>query len=209
MIKKVLIANRGEIAIRVMRSCKEMGIRTVAVYSEADRSSLHVRYADEAYFIGPSPSNESYLVINKIIEVAKLSGSEAIHPGYGFLSENAEFSNRCKKEGIIFIGPSAHAISTMGDKITARESMIKAGVPVVPGTQEAISDEKKAIKLMALELKQVSCPKLIFGVPVGARSGFSGINRGCVPTQSKLPGYRRYHFQSRMAYRLIASVICR
>ena len=146
MIKKVLVANRGEIAIRVMRSCREMGITTVAVYSEADRSSLHVRYADEAYFIGPSPSNESYLVVDKIIEVARHSSADAIHPGYGFLSENASFSDRCKKEGIIFIGPQAHAISTMGDKITARETMIVAGVPVVPGTKEAIADEKEAAK---------------------------------------------------------------
>ncbi|HEC41667.1 MAG TPA: acetyl-CoA carboxylase biotin carboxylase subunit [Bacteroides sp.] len=146
MIKKVLIANRGEIAVRVIRSCREMVIRTVAVFSEADRSSQHVRFADEAYFIGPSPSNESYLVIDKIIEVAKVTKADAIHPGYGFLSENAEFSDRCKKEGIIFIGPSAYAISTMGNKITARETMINAGVPVVPGTKEAITDETKAEK---------------------------------------------------------------
>lgn len=146
MIKKVLVANRGEIAIRVMRSCREMGIATVAVYSEADRSSLHVRYADEAYFIGPSPSTESYLVIDKIIEAAHKSAADAIHPGYGFLSENSVFSERCKEEGIIFIGPPAHAISTMGDKITARETMVAAGVPVVPGTKEAISDELEAAR---------------------------------------------------------------
>jgi acetyl-CoA carboxylase, biotin carboxylase subunit len=149
MIKKILVANRGEIAIRVMRSCREIGIGTVAVFSEADRSSLHVRYADEAYCIGPPPSNESYLVIDKIIEAAKSSGADAIHPGYGFLSENGEFSDRCKKEGIIFIGPSAYAIATMGDKITARETMMAAGVPVVPGTKEAISDENKAMKTAA------------------------------------------------------------
>jgi len=149
MIKKVLIANRGEIAVRVIRSCREMGIQTVAVFSEADRSSLHVRYADEACFIGPSPSSESYLVIDKIIEAAKSSKADAIHPGYGFLSENAQFSNRCKKEGIIFMGPSAHAISTMGDKIKARETMIAADVPVVPGTKEAIQDEKEAEKSAA------------------------------------------------------------
>ncbi len=146
MIKKVLIANRGEIAVRVIRSCREMGIRTVAVFSEADRSSLHVRLADEAYFIGPSPSNESYLVIDKIIEAAKSSKADAIHPGYGFLSENAAFSERCKQEGLIFIGPSAHAISTMGDKIKARETMINAGVPVVPGTKKAIKAESEAAK---------------------------------------------------------------
>lgn len=146
MIKKVLVANRGEIAIRVMRSCREMDIRTVAVFSDADRSSMHVRYADEAYHIGPSPSAESYLVIDKIIKVAKQSGADAIHPGYGFLSENAEFSDRCKTEGIVFIGPDSHAINTMGDKITARKNMIAAGVPVVPGTTEPIIDENEAIK---------------------------------------------------------------
>ena len=167
MIKKVLIANRGEIAIRVMRSCREMGITTVAVYSEADRSSLHVRYADEAYFIGPSPSNESYLVIDKIIEVAKHSGADAIHPGYGFLSENAVFSGRCKKEGIIFIGPQARAISTMGDKITARETMIAAGVPVVPGTKEAISDEQEAVKTAAK-----------IGLPVMIKASAGGGGKG-------------------------------
>ena len=113
MIKKVLVANRGEIAVRIMRSCREMGVKSVAVFSEADRTSMHVRYADEAYFIGPAPSAESYLVIDKIIEVAKKSNADAIHPGYGFLSENAEFSDRCKKEGIIFIGPSAYAIKTI------------------------------------------------------------------------------------------------
>lgn len=105
MIKKILVANRGEIAIRIMRSCREMGIESVAVYSEADRTSMHVRFADEAYCIGPAPSNESYLVIDNIIAAARKSGADAIHPGYGFLSENATFSERCEKEGIIFIGP--------------------------------------------------------------------------------------------------------
>ncbi len=146
MIKKILIANRGEIAIRVMRSCREMGIRSVAVYSEADRASAHVQYADEAYCIGPAASNESYLNYEKIISVAKETGADAIHPGYGFLSENAEFSNRCKEEGIIFIGPDAHAINTMGDKITARKTMIAAGVPVVPGTAKPIIDLDDAVE---------------------------------------------------------------
>jgi acetyl-CoA carboxylase biotin carboxylase subunit len=153
MIKKILIANRGEIAIRIMRSCREMGIATVAVYSEADRTSLHVRYADEAYFIGPSSSNESYLKMDKIIHVAKQSKADAIHPGYGFLSENAEFAKLCGKAGIIFIGPSPHAISTMGDKITARQTMIDAGVPVVPGTKQKIvglDDAKKIISDIGL-----------------------------------------------------------
>ena len=167
MIKKVLVANRGEIAIRVMRSCREMGIPSVAVFSEADRSSLHVRYADEARFIGPSPSNESYLVIDKIIQAAKDSGADAIHPGYGFLSENADFSERCKKEGIIFIGPPAHAISTMGDKITARETMMAAGVPVVPGTKEAISDEKEAARTAA----EIGLPVMIKASAGGGGKG--------------------------------------
>lgn len=145
-IKKVLVANRGEIAVRIIRSCREMGIHTVAVFSDADRSAMHVRYAGEAYHIGPSPSAESYLNIDKIIEVAKSSGADAIHPGYGFLSENAGFSRRCSEEGIIFIGPSPEAILGMGDKITARRSMIAAGVPVVPGTTEAVSDEDDALK---------------------------------------------------------------
>lgn len=135
MIRKILIANRGEIAIRIIRTCKEMGIKTIAVYSDADRRSLHVRYADEAYHIGPSPSSESYLNISKIIEVAKQSHANAIHPGYGFLSENARFAEACTEAGIEFIGPSAHAIRTMGDKITARAKMIAAGVPVVPGME--------------------------------------------------------------------------
>lgn len=140
MIKKILIANRGEIAIRVMRSCKEMGIKTVAVYSEADRTSRHVFYADEAVCIGPAPSKESYLVIENIIAAAKQFGADAIHPGYGFLSESSEFVRRCKAEGIIFIGPSAEAMIAMGDKISARETMIAAGVPVVPGSQEDLQN---------------------------------------------------------------------
>jgi acetyl-CoA carboxylase biotin carboxylase subunit len=182
MIKKVLIANRGEIAVRVIRSCREMGIRTVAVFSEADRSSQHVRYADEAYFIGPSPSAESYLVIDKIIEVAKASEADAIHPGYGFLSENAVFSDRCRKEGVIFIGPSAHAISTMGDKITARENMIRAGVPVVPGTKEAIADETEA-EGTAIEV----------GLPVMIKASAGGGGKGMRLVKNQpdlLPGIR-------------------
>lgn len=148
MIKKVLVANRGEIAIRVMRSCREMGIQSVAVFSDADRTSMHVRYADKAYHIGASPSSESYLNIEKIIAVAKRSGADAIHPGYGFLSENAAFADRCAAEGIIFIGPDGHSISSMGDKIMARKRMIEAGVPVVPGTTEPITDEKEAIEMI-------------------------------------------------------------
>lgn len=167
MIKKVLVANRGEIAVRVMRSCRELGIRSVAVFSEADRKSMHVRYADEAIFIGPSPSQESYLVIDKIIDAAKTTGADAIHPGYGFLSENAAFAERCAQEGIIFIGPDAHAIRTMGDKITARKTMIAAGVPVVPGTEAAITDEDTALKTIA----EIGLPVMIKASAGGGGKG--------------------------------------
>ena len=142
MFKRILIANRGEIAVRVIRACRELGIETVAVYSEADRTALHVQYADYAHFIGPSPSAESYLVIPKIIEVAKKSGAEAIHPGYGFLSERAPFARACQEAGVVFIGPTPDAIEKMGDKVTARTIMQKAGVPVVPGTDVLGSEEE-------------------------------------------------------------------
>lgn len=167
MIKKVLVANRGEIALRVMRSCREMGIETIAVYSDVDRKAMHVRYADDAYLIGPAPSAESYLRIDKIIEVAKKAGADAIHPGYGFLSENAEFSRRCEQEGIIFIGPSPYAIETMGDKITARKTMIAAGVPVVPGTTEPIRDIKTAVET----IKEIGLPVMIKASAGGGGKG--------------------------------------
>ncbi len=167
MIKKVLVANRGEIAVRVMRTCREMGITSVAVFSDADRNSMHVRYADEAYHIGPSPSNESYLAIDKIIKTAKKSKADAIHPGYGFLSENAVFSDRCKKEGIIFIGPSSHSISTMGDKITARRTITKAGVPVVPGTTDPLTSDKDALKV----IKEIGLPVMIKASAGGGGKG--------------------------------------
>jgi acetyl-CoA carboxylase, biotin carboxylase subunit len=141
-ITKVLIANRGEIAVRVIRACKELGIRSVAVYSDADRAALHVRYADEAYHIGAPPPRESYLVIDKIIETAKKAGADAIHPGYGFLSEREAFSQACQDEGITFIGPDPYAIHTMGDKQSARETVKKAGVPIVPGTEPGLSDDE-------------------------------------------------------------------
>ncbi len=143
-IRKILIANRGEIAIRVMRTCKELGIQTVAVYSEADRSALHVRMADQAYLVGPPPSRESYLVQERILEVARQSGADAIHPGYGFLSENASFVRACEAVGITFIGPPASAMDAMGEKTRARQNMIKAGVPVVPGTAEPIATQEEA-----------------------------------------------------------------
>ena len=149
MIKKVLIANRGEIAVRVMRSCREMGIKSVAVFSEADRTSHHVTYADEAYPIGPAMAKESYLNINKIIETALACHADAIHPGYGFLSENAEFARRCQEAGIIFIGPSPEVMEAMGDKIAARKRMIAAGVPVVPGTEQPLQNAEEAIRIWA------------------------------------------------------------
>ena len=140
MFRKILIANRGEIAIRVIRACRELGIANVAVFSEADRSSLHVRYADEAYCVGPAPSAQSYLNMDAILEVAKRSGTEAIHPGYGFLAENAEFARRCEAAGIVFIGPPSHAIRAMGSKTSARRLATAAGVSVVPGAIEDLSD---------------------------------------------------------------------
>ncbi len=148
MIQKILIANRGEIAVRIIRSCRELGIVTVAVYSDADRCALHVLYADEAWHIGPSPSIESYLNMGNIIRAARESGADAIHPGYGFLSENPDFPKHCEEAGIIFIGPSPHAISTMGDKIRARKTMMEARVPVVPGTDKAISSEQEAVDVI-------------------------------------------------------------
>lgn len=144
MFKKVLIANRGEIAVRVIRACKEMGISTVAVYSEADREALHVRLADEAYCIGPHLSSKSYLNMTNLLMVAQVSNADAIHPGYGFLAESAEFANICIENDIIFIGPSPEAISKMGAKAVARETMEAAGVPIVPGTDGIIEDIEEA-----------------------------------------------------------------
>jgi len=142
MFRKVLIANRGEIAVRVIRTLREMGIPTVAVYSEADRTSLHVRMADEAVSVGPPPSTESYLRADRIIEAARARGADAIHPGYGFLSENAEFAAACEASGIVFIGPSAASIEKMGSKTAARQTAVGAGVPVVPGTDHGVSLEE-------------------------------------------------------------------
>jgi acetyl-CoA carboxylase biotin carboxylase subunit len=166
-IKKILIANRGEIAIRIMRTCREMGISTVAVFSDADRTSMHVRYANEAYHIGPSSSSESYLNSTKIIEVAKMSGADAIHPGYGFLSENADFARKCSENGIKFIGPSPEVINKMGNKIEARLTMIAAGVPVVPGTTESVKTEKDAIETI-----------LRIGLPVMVKAAAGGGGKG-------------------------------
>tara|TARA_X000000368_G_scaffold157681_1_gene124231 strand:- start:6933 stop:8267 length:1335 start_codon:yes stop_codon:yes gene_type:complete len=147
MFKKILIANRGEIAMRVIRTCKEMGIKTVSVYSKADEDSLHVRFADEAVCIGPAPSSESYLKISNIIAAAEITNADAIHPGYGFLSENAKFSKICSEHKIKFIGPSPEMIEKMGDKATAVSTMNKAKVPTIPGSGGAIESEEEAIKI--------------------------------------------------------------
>jgi acetyl-CoA carboxylase, biotin carboxylase subunit len=147
LIKKVLIANRGEIALRIIRACREMGIESVAVYSEADRYSLHVKFADEAICIGPPPSKESYLNIPRILAAAEITGADAIHPGYGFLAENANFADICIASGITFIGPMPEMITAMGDKAFAKETMKKAGVPVVPGSEGVLKDAKEAREL--------------------------------------------------------------
>jgi acetyl-CoA carboxylase biotin carboxylase subunit len=166
-IHKLLVANRGEIALRIMRSAKEMGIQTVAVYSEIDRNAMHVRFADEAYCIGPAPSSESYLRMDKIIDAAKKSGANAIHPGYGFLSENEDFADLVKESGLIFVGPSGDSMRTMGSKLAAKEAVSKFDVPLVPGTSTPITnvDEAKAIA------KKIGYPILIKASAGGGGKG--------------------------------------
>src|ERR1700722_4126443 len=146
-MKKMLVANRGEIALRVMRTCRDMGIKTVAVFSEADRKAPFVNYADEAVCIGPPESSKSYLNADKIIEVAKQLNVDGIHPGYGFLSENAAFSDKVKNAGLIFIGPSAEAMRMMGDKLSAKHAAKKHNIPMVPGSDGAITNTKDAIEV--------------------------------------------------------------
>jgi len=167
LIKKILIANRGEIAVRIIRACKELDIQTVAVYSEADKESLHVQLADEAYCIGPAAGTDSYLNITNVISVASATGSDAIHPGYGFLAENADFAEVCEECGIKFIGPSADSINRMGIKDVARKTMAKAGVPIVPGSDGVLKDEADAIKVA----EEIGYPVIIKATAGGGGRG--------------------------------------
>ncbi len=170
---RILIANRGEIAVRVIRACHEMGIWTIAVYSDADREALHVRYAREAYRIGPPPSTDSYLRIDTILDVARRSGAEAIHPGYGFLAENAELARACEEAGIAFIGPPAEAMEAMGDKVRAREIMGRSRVPVVPGSPPLSGDSDEATRLAG----EIGFPVLVKAAAGGGGKGMRIVNQ--------------------------------
>jgi acetyl-CoA carboxylase biotin carboxylase subunit len=167
MFKKVLIANRGEIALRVIRACRELGIQTVAVYSEADRESLHVRFADDDVCIGPAPARESYLRIPRLIAAAEITGADAIHPGYGFLAENAEFAETCAASNITFIGPTPEQIRVMGDKAAARKAMADVGVPIIPGTPGGVEDPEEALTLA----REIGFPVIIKAAAGGGGKG--------------------------------------
>lgn len=173
MFNKILIANRGEIALRIIRTCKEMGIKTVAIYSKADAESLHVRFADEAVCIGPPASSESYLNIPRIMAAVEITNSDAIHPGYGFLSENANFADICRQSGVKFIGPTSEMINKMGDKVTAKETMIKAGVPVIPGSEGLLKDVKQGIKIA----NQIGYPVILKATAGGGGKGMRIVTR--------------------------------
>jgi acetyl-CoA carboxylase biotin carboxylase subunit len=179
MFKKILIANRGEIAVRVLRACRELGIVSVAVFSEADRQALHVRYADEAYLLGPAPARESYLQGEKIIAIARKCGADAIHPGYGFLAERADFVESCQQARLVFIGPKPSSISAMGDKAIARKTVAKAGIPVIPGTEGegVLSDDE----LLAI------APKIGFPLLIKAAAGGGGKGMREVPNLTEMP----------------------
>ena len=179
MFKKVLVANRGEIAVRIIRACREIGLDSVAVFSEADRQALHVRYADEAYLLGPAQSRDSYLRGDKIIDIARKSGADAIHPGYGFLAERVDFAQACTEAGLMFIGPKPSSIAAMGDKMTARETVRKAGVPVVPGTEDVgnLSDEN----LLSI------APKIGFPLFIKATAGGGGKGMREVRSLEEMP----------------------
>jgi acetyl-CoA carboxylase biotin carboxylase subunit len=185
LFRKVLIANRGEVAVRVIRACRDLGLDTVAIYSDVDRKAMHVRYANEAYHIGPPPARESYLCIDKILDVARKSGADAIHPGYGFLAERAEFAQACEDEGIAFIGPSPEAISTMGDKVIARRTVGAAGVPVVPGTELNLPDDE-----LINAANTIGYPMLIKATAGGGGKGMRRVN-GPEEFESSLRAARR------------------
>ena len=175
MLEKVLIANRGEIALRVQRACKRLGIASVVVFSEADRDALYVRHADEAYCLGPAPAARSYLDQSAILDAAALAGADAIHPGYGFLSENAGFAEKVTQAGLVFIGPSAAAMRTMGDKVSAKQAMIDAGVPCVPGSPEALGDDADKTRALAAAI----------GYPVIIKAAGGGGGRGMRVVESE------------------------
>ena len=185
MLKKILIANRGEIAVRVIRACRDMGIATVAIYSDCDRAALHVRLADEAWPVGPSPPRESYLRIDTIIDVAKSSGADAVHPGYGFLAENEDFAAACRDAGLIFIGPSPEAIALMGSKTAARQAAIKAGVAVVPGTEAPLSERTSDAEVLAIA-GRIGYPLMLKAVAGGGGKGMR-----MVASPADLPGALR------------------
>jgi acetyl-CoA carboxylase biotin carboxylase subunit len=192
MFKKILIANRGEIAVRVIRACREMGIGSVAVYSDVDRKALQVRYADEAYPIGPAPSTQSYLRMDRVLEAAKRSGAEAIHPGYGFLSENPEFARACQDSGLLFIGPPAEAMELMGSKTTSRQAVAQAGLPVVPGTTRNV-DTLEEVERLAGEIG--------FPVMLKASAGGGGKGLRLVRASSELESaYRNARSEAQNAF---------
>ena len=180
MFKKILVANRGEIALRIQRACRELGVQAVMVYSEADKDAKYVKLADEAVCIGPAPSAQSYLNVPAIISAAEVTDAEAIHPGYGFLSENADFAERVEKSGFQFIGPTPESIRIMGDKVSAKQAMIKAGVPCVPGSDGELPDDPAAIKRIA---RQIGYPVII-----KAAGGGGGRGMRVVHTEAALPG---------------------
>ena len=175
LLNTILIANRGEIAVRVIRACRDLGVRSVAVFSDCDRTALHVRLADEAYAIGPNPAAESYLSIDRLIDVARRAGADAVHPGYGFLAENEAFAAACRDRGLIFIGPSPEAIALMGNKTAARAVAARAGVPVVPGTHEPLSESASQDELMT-RADEVGYPLLVKAVAGGGGKGMRAVD---------------------------------
>src|SRR6202453_1891713 len=177
MIKKVLIANRGEIALRVIRACREMGLATVAIYSDADRGALHVLHADEAYRLGPAPAAESYLRGDLILEIARRTGADAVHPGYGFLSENADFAEACAEAGVTFVGPPASAMRVLGSKTRARQAADAAGMPRVPGSVTGLSSVAEAVRV---------ADGIGFPVMLKAAAGGGGKGMGAVPRAEDL-----------------------